>query len=292
MFCGNCGAQVPDGSAVCPKCGKQLAAKSKAPQMNQASQNAGARANGTAGGSGKNFDVKKVGIIAGAVIAVIALVLVLKGISGGGGLEEGTYVDFYGYTVTFDGNKMTSVVSGDAGISYGNDVSFVVEYKIKGDTIIFDSKSFEFTKETFDFYEDEFGYDKDEIEDELEYLKEDIVGEDEDEAEMKFEYDKKKKILVLHHTTFYYVEDYKEGPSGKYTCEDDEDITITFKDGKVTYNDDGEEETLTYYCYKKGKKIYIIFGDRSDSDFAKEYNIYETTFDDDKVVFGKVVFEQ
>ena len=34
MFCSNCGTQIPDGSAFCPKCGKNLSGETKAPQNN------------------------------------------------------------------------------------------------------------------------------------------------------------------------------------------------------------------------------------------------------------------
>ena len=283
MFCGNCGAQVPDGSAVCPNCGAQMAAKSQAPQMNQAFQNAGARVNGAAGGSGNKFDVKKVGIIAAAFVAVIVLVLVLKGLFGGSKMD-GTYIDSNGNVVTIDGNKMTINIMANMGV--------VVKYKIKDDTIVFDPKSLEFTKETLDYFEDELEYDKDEIKEELEDIKEDM--EDEDEAEMEFEYNEKKKILTLNDNDFYYAENYKEGPSGKFTSEDDDDITITFKDGKATYDDDGDKETITYYCYKMNKDVYIVFYGEEvyDSEFYDEFGSLRATFDDDEVVIAGKTFEK
>ena len=38
MFCGNCGAQVPDGSSVCPNCGAQMAPKSQTQDPVQSAQ--------------------------------------------------------------------------------------------------------------------------------------------------------------------------------------------------------------------------------------------------------------
>lgn len=282
MFCGNCGAQVPDGAAVCPKCGKQLAAKSKAPQMNQASQNAGARANGAAGGSGKKFDVKKVGIIAGAVVAVIALVLVLKGIFGGGGLDDGVFVNSDGQILIIDGNKMTFSVACTTGYS--------VKYKVEDNTIEFDLKSVKFSKDTLEYFEDELDYNKDDIEEELEDIKETL----ESASKWDVEYDEKKKTLTLHNDLYYYAKNYEVGPSGEYIYDNDEDISITFKDGKATFNNDGEEETLTYYCYKMANKEVVIrfYGeDLCDSDFYDEYGISSADYHGGHVWVGGHIFK-
>ena len=46
MFCTKCGNQVPDGSAVCPVCGAQLAAPQAAPQAAPVSPVAKAKAAG------------------------------------------------------------------------------------------------------------------------------------------------------------------------------------------------------------------------------------------------------
>ena len=290
MFCGNCGAQIPDGSAVCPNCGAQLAAKSQAPQMNQAFQNAGVSANGAVGGSGNKFDVKKVGIIAAAVVAVIVLVLVLKGLFGGSKMD-GTYVNEYGYSIIIDGSKMT--------LNIDDNISVVLKYKIKDDKIKFDPKSVEFTKETLDYFEDELDYDKDDIEEELEDYKEGMLAidedEDEDEEGLDFEYKEKKKIIEINSTKFYYAENYKVGPSGKYTDEDNDDVTISFKNGKATFDDDGDKETLTYYTYDTGKDVYVLFygSDFSDSEFYDEYKTSKILIsDDDEIVIGETTFEK
>lgn len=57
MYCGKCGTEVMDGTAVCPKCGTRLAAGKK-PAVRKA-----------AGGSQKN-----IGIIAVAAVVVLAVV--------------------------------------------------------------------------------------------------------------------------------------------------------------------------------------------------------------------------
>ena len=108
------------------------------------------------------------------------------------------------------------------------------------------------------------------------------------------EYNEKKKILTLNDNDFYYAENYKEGPSGKFTSEDDDDITITFKDGKATYDDDGDKETITYYCYKMNKDVYIVFYGEEvyDSEFYYEFGSLRATFDDDEVVIAGKTFEK
>ena len=285
MFCGNCGAQVPDGAAVCPNCGTQMAAKTQAPQMNQAFQNAGARANGVAGGSGNNLDTKKIGIIAAAVVAVLVLFFALKGLFGGS-KYDGTYVNSYGNIVIVDGNKMT--------INIGN-MGVIFKYKIKDDTIVVNPKSVEFTKETLEYFEDELDYDKDEIKDELEDYREDMVSEDEDVAELDFDYDKKDKILSINGMDFYYAENYKVGPSGKYIDEDNDDVTISFKNGKVTFDDEGDKETFTYYVYDDGEDVYVLFygSEYDESEFYDDYNVERICIrDDDEIEIGNTTFEK
>ena len=280
MFCGNCGAQVPDGSAVCPNCGAQMAAKSQAPQFNQQSLNAaGAKAKELAGNATKNLDSKKIGMIAGAVVAVIVVIFILKAIFGGSGLK-GTYTDGYN-TITFSGNKMTCSTMG---------VEFTVKYKIKDDKLVVDPKSLKLSDKTMDYLEDEEDMDKDEIEEYIDDLKDDM-----EDTSMKFKYDKKKKIVKLNGSEYYYAENYKVGPSGKFTCEEDDDITITFKNGKATYDDDGDDETLTYYCFDDGDDVYIAFygDDLADSEYYDKF--YTTKIkieDEDEFEIGNYTFEK
>ena len=287
MFCGNCGTQVPDGAAVCPNCGTQIAPKSQAPQMNQAFQNAGQGAaqgafnqNAANQSASKKFDSKKIGIIAGIIVAVIIVIFVLKAIFGGSGLK-GAYTD--GYTVySFSGNKMT--------VSVGN-MEITANYKTKKNKIVIDPKTVKFTDATLDYFEDELDLDKDEIEDMLDEYTEEI----EDEAEVKYKYDKDKKVLTLDGSKYYYAENYKVGPSGKFTSEDDDDITITFKNGKATYDDDGDKETLSYYCYDNGDDVKLMFYglDFYDSDFYEEYYTSTVTVkDDDEVTISGYTFEK
>ncbi len=281
MFCGNCGAQVPDGSSVCPNCGAQMAAKSQAPQFNQQSLNAaGAKAKGFAEKATKNLDSKKIGMIAAAVVAAIVVIFILKAIFGGSGLK-GTYTDGYN-TITFSGNKMTCSTMG---------MEFTVKYKIKGDELVVDAKSLKLSDKTLDYLEDENDMDKDEIKEYIEELKEDM-GED---ASMEFEYDKKKKIIELNDSEYYYAENYKVGPSGKFTCEEDEDITITFKNGKATYDDDGDDETLTYYCFDDGDNVYIAFygDDLDDSEYYEKFYTSKIKIEDeDEFQIGNYTFEK
>lgn len=81
MFCTKCGNQIPDGSAVCPICGAQLAAPQPAPQpVPQAAPVAPvapAQKSKKVGGS-------KLPIIIGAAAAVVVLVVVLVLLLSGG----------------------------------------------------------------------------------------------------------------------------------------------------------------------------------------------------------------
>ncbi len=285
MFCGNCGAQVPDGAAVCPNCGAQMAAKTQAPQMNQAFQNAGARANGAAGGSGNNLDTKKIGMIAAAVVAVLVLFFVIKGIFGGSGLK-GTYTDGSSF-MTFKGNKVTLTAMG---------YEMTMKYKIKDDEIFFDAKSLKLSDDCKKYLADELDMDKDEIEEEIEDLKDDM-GSDDDESGISFKYNKKKNIITMGGEEFYYAENFKAGPSGKFVSDDDDEISISFKNGKATFDDDGDKETLVYYCYEDDDddKVYVVFYgyEFHDSEFYDDYNTSSFTFDDDdEVEIGGIIYEK
>lgn len=286
MFCGNCGAQVPDGAAVCPNCGAQMAAKTQAPQMNQAFQNAGARANGAAGGSGNNLDTKKIGMIAAAVVAVLVLFFVIKGIFGGSGLK-GTYTDGSSF-MTFKGNKVTLTAMG---------YEMTMKYKIKDDEIFFDAKSLKLSDDCKKYLADELDMDKDEIEEEIEDLKDDMGSDDDDESGISFKYNKKKNIITMGGEEFYYAENFKAGPSGKFVSDDDDEISISFKNGKATFDDDGDKETLVYYCYEDDDddKVYVVFYgyEFHDSEFYDDYNTSSFTFDDDdEVEIGGIIYEK
>ncbi|MBQ6659974.1 MAG: zinc ribbon domain-containing protein [Lachnospiraceae bacterium] len=76
MFCTKCGNQVPDGSAVCPVCGAQLAAPQAAPQAAPVSPVAKAKA---AGGKLNKKMLTIIGCAAAAVVVIIALILLLSG---------------------------------------------------------------------------------------------------------------------------------------------------------------------------------------------------------------------
>ena len=289
MFCGNCGAQVSDGVAVCPNCGTQLAAKSQAPKMNQAFQNAGARADGVAGGSGNNLDAKKIGMIAAAVVAVLVLFFVLKGIFGGSGLK-GTYTDGSSF-MTFKGNKVTLTAMG---------YEMTMKYKIKDDEIFFDAKSLKLTDDCKKYLADELDMDKDEIEEEIEDLKDSMESDDDDddddESGISFKYNKKKNIITMAGEKFYYAENFKAGPSGKFVSDDDDEISISFKNGKATFDDDGDKETLAYYCYEDDDdNVYVVFYgyEFHDSEFYDNYNKTNILIsDDDEIEIGNTTFEK
>lgn len=82
MFCGNCGKELPDGSRFCSGCGQQL--KIAAPNLNQQ-----AAAYEPAKSPVKKLQYKHIGIIACAIIAVIAILVGVK-LTGGGSAEKVT----------------------------------------------------------------------------------------------------------------------------------------------------------------------------------------------------------
>jgi hypothetical protein len=112
---------------------------------------------------------------------------------------------------------------------------------------------------------------------------------DVDEDEFIYVYDKKANTLKNKETKekLFYAQQYKEGPSGKYTNKDDDDITLTFKNGTVTYDDDGDDEQFTYYVYVDKKDVYVVFyGEEFDeSDFYDEYHVSGFSFNAKKDKF-------
>ena len=109
MFCPHCGAQLPDGLAFCGNCGSPLNAAPQAnpnpmpeqppvpPVQPPAGQPGGAYYQGTAPQQGpvmpagqpvkRPFHVTRgmtIGILAVGVVAIVAIVLALGGIFGGG----------------------------------------------------------------------------------------------------------------------------------------------------------------------------------------------------------------
>lgn len=274
MFCGKCGAQVPDGAAVCPKCGNKMENKEAMPKVANASQNAGTQAISFL----KSLDNKTIGIIATCAVAVIAVILIFKALFGGIKLD-GRYTDGY-FTYTFSGNEVTFYCSG---------TEFTVNYKIKNDKLIYDLDTLELSEACIDYCEDYLLMDDDEIEDKIESIKEHR------EDPIKIEYDKKNKTLKIGGGTYYNAENYKVGPSGEYTCEDDDDITITFEDGELTFDNDGDDVTVPYNCFKKGDEVWINFYsfDFENSEF---YHTYFTSViedvDVDEIVLGDTSFEK
>ncbi len=279
MFCGNCGAQVPDGSTVCPNCGAAMAPKAQAPNMNQGAQYQSPQFQNPQGGfpnqgvpagnAPKKGNGKLIGIIAACVVVVALIIFCVVKFAGGSG-PKGSYTD--GSTViTFSGNKMTYYE-----MEMGMGMEMTVDYKIKKDKIEIDPESLEFSDQTIEYFEDFFGYDEDDIEDMIE----EYVDDMEDETTVKFKYDKKKKVLKLDGDEYYYAENYKQGPSGKYTNDDDDDITFTFKDGKATFDNDGDDEEFEYYVYvDKKDKVHVLFygEDFMESDFYDDY--YSSSFE-------------
>ena len=304
MFCGNCGAQVPDGSAVCPNCGAQLASQTQAPQMNQSAQyqnsqfqnpQGGFQAQGApAGKAPSKINGKLIGIIVACVAVVAVLIFLVTKLFGGSGLK-GVYTDGSSI-VKFEKGRMIIIES-------GLEMSF--EYKTKKDQIIVDPESMKFSDNFWEVLADSLGVDEDDLEDTLEeyadwsdemealyeaYKDDDMdslveyfVDEmDYDEDNLTFEYDKKNNVLKNKSTKekFYYAENYKEGPSGKYVNKEDDDISLTFKNGTVTFDDDGDKETFTYYVYVIKSDVYVLFSgeDFMESEF-KEDHPYVSSFD-------------
>ncbi len=136
-------------------------------------------------------------------------------------------------------------------------VEFTVNFKIDGNELILDMDTIELTDAFMDYYEDnssEFSYSVDQLIKNSKTMWGDIC---------KFEYDKKDDTLTFRKdkfiVTFYNAENYVLGPNGVYTCEDNDNITITFEDGEVTFDNDGNKETFLYNCYQEVENIGISF---------------------------------
>ena len=311
MFCGNCGAQVPDGSSVCPNCGAQMAPKSQTQDPVQSAQyqnnqyqnpqGGSTRQTGAGDGSSKKISGKLIGIIC-ACVAVAVLAIVLVFVLGGSGGPKGAYTDGEVIAV-FEKGRMSFTFS-------GMEMSF--KYTQKKDQIIVDPESMELSDNFWEVVADSFGVDEDELEDSLEELAEyseygealyDAYKDDDmdaliemlleemdvDEDEFIYVYDKKTNTLKNKETKekMFYAQQYKEGPSGKYTNKDDDDITMTFKNGTVTYDNDGDDEQFTYYVYVDKKDVYVVFyGEEFDeSDFYDEYHVSGFSFNAKKDKF-------
>ena len=299
MFCGNCGAQVPDGSAVCPNCGAAMAPKSQAPGMNQSAQyqnsqfqnpQGGFQAQGApAGKAPSKINGKLIGIIVACVAVVAVLIFLVTKLFGGSGLK-GAYTD--GSTIVkFEKGRMIYTES-------GMEMSF--KYTTKKDQIIVDPESMELSDNFWEVMADSLGIDEDDLEDTLEeyadysdemealyeaYKDDDLDAliemlldeMDIDEDEFIFEYDKKNNLLKNKKTKdkLYYAENYKEGPSGKYVNKEDDDLSFTFKNGTATFDDDGDKETFTYYVYVVKDEVYVMFSGEefTESDFYEDHSV-------------------
>lgn len=319
MFCGNCGAQIADGSAVCPNCGAQMAPKSQAPNMNQGAQfqnsqfqNSGFQnsqyqnpqggfANQAAATSAapKKPNFKLIGILVACLVVIALVVFLVVKLAGGSG-PKGTYTDG---SVLYTFDKDTLTISGD-----GLEVSF--EYKMDKEDVVVDVETIDLSDSFWTYAANEYGIDVDELEDYLEdyadysdeakamydALKNDDYDDleemvlksmdiDEDESDL-FSYNKKDNTLKNKNTKekLYYAQDYKKGPSGKYTSKEDDDITISFKNGTATFDDDGDKEEFTYYVYVEKKDVHVIFAgeDFEDSEFKEEYKTRTTEYDSKK----------
>ena len=89
MFCKKCGANIPDGTTVCPSCGQEIAAAPKADQNQQASNKSnvngfykskdGKLLAGVCAGLGKKFDIKP--WLVRAIFIVVGFIPILDFVS-------------------------------------------------------------------------------------------------------------------------------------------------------------------------------------------------------------------
>lgn len=308
MFCGKCGAQVPDGSGVCPNCGAAMAPKAQAPNMNQGAQYQSPQFQNPQGGfpnqgvpagnAPKKGNGKLIGIIAACVVVVALIIFCVVKFAGGSG-PKGTYTNGI-ITIKFEGGRM-SLIEEESEISF--------KYKMKKKNIIVDIESATVSDNFWEYIAEEYGVDEDDLEDTLEdnadyddlsealykaYTDDDgeALGEylvKETPFDDKLEYNQKKNYIEMDSgTILFYAENYKKGPSGKYTNKEDDDKTLSFKNGKATYDDDGDDEEFTYYCYvdKKDNVFVVFYGeDFYDSDFWKDHYTSEFEYNTKKDKF-------
>ena len=191
---------------------------------------------------------------------------------------DGSYTD--GHDIfTFSGDEFTF---------FGSNVEFTAKFKFEDNKIIVDMDTIELTDAFMDFYEE---YSKDHSCKEPDQLIESLKKE---EKTLKIKYNEEKNTLEFDYNTYYYVEN-DLGPNGVYTCEDNENITITFEDGEVTFDNDGNKETFSYNCFKDRDKLCISFYGFgfSESEFYEAYGLTEIKdVDVDEIEFRGVIFKK
>lgn len=257
MFCGKCGTQVPDRAAVCPNCGNKMEIKE-----------AGAKAK-----SRKKTWILLVTFPAVIIIFAVLLYLKLNPDPKGKYICGNTLYDFEDGTLTY----------------YDGNVEYTVDYEIKGNQLILDPDSAEFTdayldyrKNSYSFYGTYYGTDTDLL---REQIAEDPV----------LEIKGYKDGFVIDKYVFFKADNYKVAPSGEYTCEDDDNITITFEDNEMIYNNNGKEEIIPFYCSANDDTVIIAFADFSfeSTDFLNNHHTYTLeVIDDDEIRVYESTFKK
>lgn len=192
---------------------------------------------------------------------------------------DGSYTD--GHDIfTFSGDELTC---------FGSNAEFTVKFKLKDNKLIFDADTFELTDAYMDYLED---YSKDHSCGDPDQLIENIKEEGIDPISIK--YNEEKNTLKINYNTYYYV-DNDLGPNGVYTCEDNDNVTIAFEDGEVTFDNDGNKEIFSYNCFKDKDKLCISFYGFgfSESEFYETYGLTEIKdVDVDEIKFRGVIFKK
>lgn len=257
MFCGKCGTQVPDGAAACPNCGNKKeikgAKESEAPQ--------GAKAT-----SRKKTWIPLIIVPAIIILAVFAVLLYIKLNPNPKGkyISGVNYYDFEDGTITY----------------YDGNVEYTVDYEIKGNQLILDPDSAEFTDAYLDYRKNNYSFSGIYYGTDTDLLREQIA------ENPVLEIKSYKDGFVINSYVYFKADKYNVAPSGEYTCEDDDDITITFEDDEMIYNNHGHEETIHFYCHPTDDTVIISFTgfEFESTDFLHNHHTYFIeVIDDDEI---------
>ncbi|WP_034467909.1 hypothetical protein [Butyrivibrio proteoclasticus] len=202
-----------------------------------------------------------------------------KDASNGATMLEGRYTNG-SIILTFSGNEFKWSNTG---------AEFTVNFELQDNEIVYDVDTLELTDACIAFYEE---YAKDHFSDSIDRRLENLKKSYEEPDKIKF--DENNKTLVYQYKTFYYVGDYSIGPNGTYTCEDD-NATITFENGKVTFDNNGNKESFEYVCFEEKGKVRIAIESVgfNESEFYKTYNSGSFEYGDtDEIVLQHGTFKK